>query len=86
MVIEVIVHAVAALVLSHGGCRNGPEIAEIIIAEHQCNIVKFGIAHESGCLVVAVEIRLDLLIQGKHAGHGIKVRIHVFADELILGL
>ena len=86
MVIKVIVHAVAALVPAHCRCRNGTEISEIVVAEHQRYAVKLRIAHESRRLFVAVEIRLDFLVQSKHAGYGIKVLVNVFADELILCL
>ena len=43
MVIEVIVHSVAALVLAHFRCGNRTEVSEIIVAEHQRNAVKLRI-------------------------------------------
>ena len=86
MIVEVIVHSVAALVLTHFRCGYRTEITEVIVAEHQRNAFKLRITHEAGCLIVAIEIRFYFLIQSEHSGNLIKVFVYVFSDELILCL
>ena len=86
MVVEMIVHSVTALVIAHFRCRNGTEISEVIVAEHQGNAVKLRIAHQAGGLVIAVEIRLYFLIQSEHSGDLVQVFIYILADEFVLRL
>ena len=86
MIVEVIVHSVAALVTAHLRCRNRTEIAEVIVAEHQGYAVKLRIAHKAWRLLIAVEIRLNFLIKSEHSRYFIKVLVYVFSDELILSL
>ena len=81
-----IVHSVAALVPPHLRRRNRTEIAEVVVTEHQGYTVKLRITHESRCLLIAVEVRLNFLIQSEHARYGIKILINVFADKFILCL
>ena len=86
VVIEVVIHAVSALMAAHLLCRNSTQVAEVIVAEHERYSFELRVSHKSGGLLVAIKIRLDFLIERQHSRHFVKVLIYVLFDQFVLGL
>ena len=86
MVIEVVIHAVSALMAAHLLCRNSTQVAKVIVAEHERYTFELRISHKSGGLLVAIKIRLDFLIERQHSRDFVKVLIYVLFDQFVLGL
>ena len=84
VVIEMIIHSVAALVAAHLGRRQRAEVSVVVVAEHQRNALKLGIPHQAGRRLVAVEIRLHLFIKGKHSRNLIEILVHMLFDQSVL--
>ena len=84
MIIEVVVHAVTALVIAHFRGRHSTEISVVIVAEHERHAFKFRIALKSRRLLVTIEIRLDFLIEREHSRHLVEVLVDVLFDQAVL--
>ena len=66
MVVQMVIHSVAALVLPHLTGRKCPEMPEIVIAQHADDAVQTIPLIQSGDLLVPVVVLFDLLVDSKH--------------------
>jgi hypothetical protein len=55
----------------------------VIIAEHQSYALKLWVAHKTLSVLVAIKIRFNFLVEGKHTRNLFQVRIYIFTDKAV---
>jgi len=77
VIIEVVIHAKAALAIPHIRCRKRAHKPEVVLAEHTDNIVKLVPVLQPRGMFVAVVIFFDFFINGQDHRHLVNVLIDV---------
>ena len=84
VIIKMVIHTKPAVMLSHMLCGDRAQVAEIVIAKHQCYPVKLLAVHQTFRLIITIIKRLHFLIKCQHSRHLFKIGIHTLTYQLIL--